>query len=93
MKKLSLLPFLFIFLFSAFLPSILNAQELIQDDITTVKAKVIDIVDKKIKNVPGTDITSEYQTLKVEIISGTDTGKQVIVENDYLSLKKTRYFT
>ncbi len=92
MKKLSLLPFLFIFLFSAFLPSILNAQELIQDDITTVKAKVIDIVDKKIKNVPGTDITSEYQTLKVEIISGTDTGKQVIVENDYLSLKKDEVF-
>lgn len=69
-----------------------NSGELVQDKVTTVKARVVDIVSQEIRNVPGTDITSNYQTISVEILKGEEKGKVITVTNDYLSLKENEVF-
>ncbi len=66
--------------------------ELVQDKVTIVKAKVLDIIDQQVKTVPGTDVQSNYQTIKVQILEGDEKDKIVTVSNDYLSLKKGEVF-
>jgi uncharacterized membrane protein len=65
-----------------------NAQELIQDKVEIVKAKVVEVVSQEKKEVPGTDVQSIYQTIKAEILEGDKKGKVVTIENDYLVLEK-----
>lgn len=65
-----------------------NAQELIQDKVEIVKAKVVEVVSQEKKEVPGTDVQSIYQTIKAEILEGDKKGEVVTIENDYLVLEK-----
>ncbi len=67
-------------------PVLVQAQELIQDKVDIIRAKVLEIVKEEVKNVPGTDIRSQNQTIKVEILEGNEKGKQLTVDNDYLNL-------
>ncbi len=66
--------------------------EVVPDTITTVKARVLDILNQEMKTVPGTDVKSEYQTIKVQVLEGDEKGKTITVDNDYLSLKKGEVF-
>ncbi|MES2471106.1 MAG: YibE/F family protein [Patescibacteria group bacterium] len=86
MKKLFLL---MVFGFLALQPMETFAQEavLIQDKIEIVKAKVIEVVDQEKREVPGTDVESIYQTIKVEILEGEKKGEVITLENDFLVLK------
>jgi methionine-R-sulfoxide reductase len=54
------------------LPS--SAQELIQDKVEIVKAKVVEVVSQEKKEVPGTDIQSTYQTIRAEILERDKKG-------------------
>jgi uncharacterized membrane protein len=65
---------------------------LIQDTVTIVKAKVLEVEKQELKTVPGTDVKSNYQTIQVQILEGDDSGKVVTVYNDYLSLEKGETF-
>ena len=65
---------------------------LIQDHTTTVLAKVIEVTSQEVKPVPGTDVTNNYQNLKVKILEGNENGKIVTVENDFLSLRAGEEF-
>jgi uncharacterized membrane protein len=65
-----------------------NAQELIQDTVEIMKAKVVEVVSQEKKEVPGTDVQSVYQTIKAEILEGDKKGEVVTIENDYLVLEK-----
>jgi uncharacterized membrane protein len=77
-----------LFTLCAFSPLQSNAQELIQDTVEIVKAKVVEVVSQEKKEVPGTDVQSVYQTIKAEILEGDKKGEVVTIENDYLVLEK-----
>ncbi len=71
----------------------LFAQELIQDKVEILKARVTEVVSQEKKEVPGTDVQSVYQTIKGEILEGNRKGEIVTIENDFLVLKKgDRFF-
>lgn len=73
--------------FCLFFSAHVSAQELVSEKQVTVKAKVLDVAKQEIKNIPGTDTTSNFQTLKVKIVEGEDKGKIITVENDYFNLQ------
>ena len=74
-------------------PSALFAQELIQDKVEIVKARVIEVISQENREVPGTDVQTTYQKIRVEILEGDKKGEVVLVENDFLVLKKgDRFF-
>lgn len=84
MKKTILLLSFFIIA----IPATLFAQEIIQDKVEIIRAKVIEVLSQEKREVPGTDVQSIYQTIKAEIIEGEKKGSIVTIENDFLVLKK-----
>lgn len=68
-------------------PVCATAQELVQDTVTTAKARVVEVLSSEAREVPGTDVVSTFQTLSVEILEGAQAGAFVVVENDYLQLR------
>jgi uncharacterized membrane protein len=56
------------------------------------RAKVLEVVSQTKKDVPGTQVQANYQTLTAQVITGPDAGKTVTVQNDYLILKKGEQF-
>lgn len=97
MQKLLVKKFLvssFLFLVSAicFLPSISEAQEIHQDLQGVWSARVVEIIDERIEEIPGTDTSATIQTLRVEILEGNRKQETVIFENDRLVLKVGQKF-
>lgn len=68
-------------------PSSLFAQELVQDEVEVVSARVLEVVSQEKREVPGTDVQSVYQTIRAEILQGEKKGEVVTIENDFLVLK------
>lgn len=82
-----------IFVVNLFSPLTAGAQELIQDKVEIVKARVVEVLSQETKNVPGTDVQSVYQTITAEVLEGDQKGKVVTIENDFLVLKEgDRFF-
>lgn len=78
---------------STFLVSgIVYAQEIVPDTVTMMKAQVLSIEKEEVKDIPGTDTKTSFQTINVEILDGAEKGKRVTVENDYLNLEKGEVF-
>lgn len=77
-----------IFILCALFPSQSNAQGIIQDKVEIVRARVVEVISQEKKLVPGTDVQSIFQTIKAEILEGDKNGEEVMIENDYLVLKK-----
>ena len=78
-------------LFSGVVTSV-NAQELVTDQHTTMKAKVLEVVEQEVRDIPGTDTKTNYQTLKVKVLDGEKKGDTVTVENDYFNLEEGDIF-
>lgn len=72
--------------------SVTNAQELVEDTLSVSKAEVIGIVSEERRDLPGTDVSTQYQTIRVRILDGEEAGNEVVVENDYLSLREGDVF-
>src|SRR3989344_1611220 len=87
MKFLNYL-FFTVVVITLFVPSNIQAQELVQDKVEVVKAEVVQVLNQERKNIPGTDIESMYQTLTVKILEGDQSGKIIEMENDYIVLKQ-----
>lgn len=88
-----LLAAVLLFSFGASLDTpLLHAQELVTDTQEISKARVIEVLKEEIRMIPGTDTETDFQTLRVEIIDGPQSGKMVTVENDFLNLKKGEVF-
>ncbi|MHB1163211.1 MAG: YibE/F family protein [Minisyncoccota bacterium] len=51
------------------------------------RAKVISVLSQSIRDIPGTNTSTIYQSLSAEILDGPDKGKTVQVDHDYLNLK------
>ena len=75
-------------------PVLVSAQDgsIIIDEVNIIKAQVVEILGEEERNLPGLQITQEFQTLKAEIIEGQRSGEVVMVENDYLSLEAGEKF-
>jgi len=77
------------------LPLVTHAQELVTDDISVLRARVIEVVQRTTETVPGTNVEQVYQTIRAEILEGDEKGTTVTVENDHLELREgdTFYLT
>lgn len=85
--KLLKISFVFLALFLTFNQSIFG-QELHNDYQGTWRGKVIEVIDNEKKNIPGTDTTYLFQTIRAEVLDGPQKGKVITIENDYLELKR-----
>lgn len=79
-----------LFLFVA--PGISTAQELVLDETTYAKARVVEVVSQDILPIPGTGVEQIFQNLRVEILNGPEEGKIVSIENDYFGLSEGDMF-
>jgi len=80
----------FLILFFVFLltPSFVSAQEIYNEYQGTYRAKVLEILNAEIREIPGTDTDHLYQTVEVEILDGPKKGEVITIENDYLKLDR-----
>lgn len=69
-----------------------HAQELVPDTQEFILALVVQILNQETKNIPGTDTDYVYQTIQIRLIEGADAGKEMTIENDYLTLKAGERF-
>jgi len=72
--------------------AVVQAQEVAPDTTTIQKAQVLEVIEQDVRDIPGTDTETNFQTLQVKILDGAEKGKQVTVENDYLNLKEGEVF-
>lgn len=80
--------YLLLFVANVFSFNSLYSQEstLMQDKIEYKKAIVLEVVDEKRDLIPGTDVYSTFQKLKVKILD--DSQKEIIIDDDHLKLEK-----
>ncbi len=82
--------FLFLFsVFSVFVPEPVTAEVILKEDkITTVSAVVLEVEKAPDQNLPGSSKIVPVQKIKAQITEGTEKGKIVSFENDYIQLKQ-----
>ena len=59
----------------------------LNDVITYVKAQTVEVISQSVKEIPGTDTSSQYQTITAKLLDGPDAGQTIRVDNDYLMMK------
>lgn len=67
---------------------VVSAEEVVQDKVEILRAKVVDVVKSEQDGFPGTDITFTTQTIEVRITSGDRKGEVVSIINDYVIVKE-----
>ena len=82
---------LFLFFF-IFLPKVSFGAEIVPDQITITKAKVLSTASLGTKTLPGLSIPSTTQSLTAEILEGDKKGEHVVFTNDEIQLKKGDIF-
>lgn len=76
-----------------FVPAFAVAQEVSEESFPAVeeqhllKARVLSASASTERVVPGTSVTTQTQTLTIEILEGTDEGRTVTFENDFTQLE------
>lgn len=78
------LTFVLVFLTHAL---VVNANTMVADTEVFEKAKVLQVLDAATSSIPGIDLPTVSQTIKVEVLSGVDEGNIVTFKNDYTQLK------
>jgi uncharacterized membrane protein len=68
-------------------PTVHAQAELVPDDVSMMKARVERIEKEEVRDIPGTDTPTEFQTITAKILDGKEKGKRVTIENDYLNLE------
>lgn len=74
-----------LFLLAAF-PGSLFAQELHQDEQGLFRGRVIEVISREERQVPGTETSHIFQSIRAEILEGSRKGEVVVIENDYFEL-------
>lgn len=77
---------LFSFVIFLFFPINTSGQKLHQDLQGTWHAKVVRILSDEQKKLPGLNIDTRVQKIEAEILEGSQKGKIVILENDFIPL-------
>lgn len=60
--------------------------EIAQDSTEIVKAKVLEIKEEYQENIPGMLVSATNQVLSVELLSGSQKGNIIEIQNDYVSV-------
>ena len=63
-----------------------SESQLVPDKVTIARARVLEVKKQEMRTVPGTDLPTTFQTIRVRVLEGDETGKEVVVDNDYLNL-------
>jgi uncharacterized membrane protein len=69
-----------------------SESEIVPDTVTLMKGRVLHIVTEANRTIPGTDTPTTFQTIEAEILTGTEAGKHITIDNDYLNLKEGEAF-
>lgn len=64
------------------------AQTILQDKVDFYKAKVVDITKEEMKNAPGSDVPTDFQTLKIEFLDGPKAGTTIELTDNYIKQSK-----
>lgn len=83
---------MFLFAAGVILPSPLLAAELMQDQVMIVRAKILEVVSKSEKILSWNDTKLSTQTIRVQIIEGSNKNKEIVFDNDYVMLEKDDVF-
>jgi uncharacterized membrane protein len=59
----------------------------LNDVVTYVKSQVLSVGSTTVKEIPGTDTSSPYQTIRAKLLEGPNVGQVIQVDNDYLMMK------
>ena len=68
------------------IPVFAHAQVLHQDIQGVWRAQVVAVLESDTVRVPGTDVESAVQTLRVELLSGERVGEEIEFVNDFIQL-------
>jgi uncharacterized membrane protein len=68
------------------------AQSLLPDVETLAKARVVSVADGGSRPVPGTELSSDIQTITAEVLEGPEKGKTVTFVNDFAQLEEGDVF-
>jgi uncharacterized membrane protein len=71
----------------ALFPFAVKAQEIIPDQTSIVKAKVVDVQNHGDSTLPELDIKEKTQTISALVLEGNKKGETVTFDNDYIQLK------
>jgi uncharacterized membrane protein len=82
----------FLALTAFLLPGGVGAQELVQDTVTLMRAKVVSVESLGTQTIPGTEIVATRQSLTVEVLDGPDAGRTVTFVNDFTQLEEGQVF-
>lgn len=80
------LPLAFTSLLLLTFPLSLQAQDLIQDQVEILQARVVEVVSQEEREIPGTQVQSIYQVINAEITEGERKGELITLENDLMPL-------
>lgn len=81
--------YLILFLFSI---NFSLAAELLVDKQSSYKAEVIEIISETKEKLGGSEIDSPVQDIRIRILEGKDSGKEIILKNDFIQLKDEQVF-
>ncbi len=81
--------YLILFLFSI---NFSLAAELLVDKQSSYKAEVVEVISETKEKLGGSEIDSPVQDIKVRILEGKDSGKEIILKNDFIQLKDEQVF-
>ncbi len=69
------------------IPLLAHAQATMTPDTVTVqKAQVTEVSGAATSTIPGTDTAQKTQTLTAEVLDGSESGRSVTFDNDYIQL-------
>lgn len=63
------------------------AQELVPDVQVHMKARVLEVVERENRVIPGTDTVGVYEKLKIRILDGDEQGQEKVIANDYRTMQ------
>lgn len=69
-----------------------QAQELVQDQVEIVQARVVQAAEPVYEILPGTETKVFTQQVTVTLLEGSAVGRRVTYENDYIVLKEGQTF-
>lgn len=72
--------------------SLAKNSEVLAYETTTEKAKVLEVISQVSGDLDGIGIQSSRQSIKVQILTGDEKGKEVTFNNDYVMLSKGEVF-
>lgn len=68
------------------IPSLVFAQELVEDKVEIVRAEVLEVLSETSQNIQGTSVKNITQSLRIKILKGEQAGQVRDIENDYVAL-------